>query len=325
MEFAKRLKQLRSEKGVSQTKLAAEIHISRSAVAKWENGLGMPSDESLQMLAEYFDVTVEELNPKQRKTQYQDTATHTEAQSLQTLYNQILYNQMNTANTENVEDSEKHTKLTVKVLIAMAVVVFFWILIVILSILFPKVLIEFLKLIVALLNNVIMMYSSTVLVGVVTIATLVILVIQLVKLQIMHRGYKTRWLSILPFLMFAVVIGYVVWAVVVLRNSYSIFAGVTVSAPWLMWILVYVAVAMDCIVKSPGKRFWNIRTVVCVIGSVLNFFALAAIMFIVDWFQGILLGLMIMFNGWCIWGQALLFTIVCSVPGIIKRIVNKKI
>ena len=56
MEFAKRLKQLRGEKGISQTKLAADIHISRSAVAKWENGLGMPSDESLQMLAEYFGI-----------------------------------------------------------------------------------------------------------------------------------------------------------------------------------------------------------------------------------------------------------------------------
>lgn len=40
MEFSERLKELRSEKGISQAKLAADIHISRSAVAKWENGLG---------------------------------------------------------------------------------------------------------------------------------------------------------------------------------------------------------------------------------------------------------------------------------------------
>ncbi len=62
MEFSEKLKQLRKQKGISQTKLAADIHISRSAVAKWENGLGMPSDESLQMLADYFGVAVEELN-----------------------------------------------------------------------------------------------------------------------------------------------------------------------------------------------------------------------------------------------------------------------
>ena len=34
MEFGARLKELRAEKGVSQAKLAADIHISRSAVAK---------------------------------------------------------------------------------------------------------------------------------------------------------------------------------------------------------------------------------------------------------------------------------------------------
>ena len=63
MEFSERLKKLRSEKVISQAKLAADIHISRSAVAKWENGLGLPSDESLKMLAEYFGVGVGELLP----------------------------------------------------------------------------------------------------------------------------------------------------------------------------------------------------------------------------------------------------------------------
>ena len=61
MEFSEKLKKLRSAKGISQAKLADDIHISRSAVAKWENGLGLPNDESLRMLAEYFGVTVDEL------------------------------------------------------------------------------------------------------------------------------------------------------------------------------------------------------------------------------------------------------------------------
>lgn len=64
MEFGARLKDLRAEKGVSQAKLAADIHISRSAVAKWENGLGLPNDESLRMLAEYFDIPVSDLIPE---------------------------------------------------------------------------------------------------------------------------------------------------------------------------------------------------------------------------------------------------------------------
>lgn len=61
MEFSEKLRELRMQKNISQAKLAADIHISRSAVAKWENGLGLPSDESLKLLADYFGVAVYEL------------------------------------------------------------------------------------------------------------------------------------------------------------------------------------------------------------------------------------------------------------------------
>ena len=63
MEFCEKLKELRAKKGISQTKLAEDIHISRSAVAKWENGLGLPSEESLHLLAAYFGVQVSDLIP----------------------------------------------------------------------------------------------------------------------------------------------------------------------------------------------------------------------------------------------------------------------
>ena len=63
MEFSEKLRELRLQKNVSQAKLAADIHISRSAVAKWENGLGLPNDDSLKMLAEYFGVGIGELMP----------------------------------------------------------------------------------------------------------------------------------------------------------------------------------------------------------------------------------------------------------------------
>ncbi len=63
MEFSTKLRELRGEKGISQARLAEDIHISRSAVAKWENGLGLPNDESLKLLAEYFGVSIEELLP----------------------------------------------------------------------------------------------------------------------------------------------------------------------------------------------------------------------------------------------------------------------
>ena len=63
MEFCDKLKELRADKGISQAKLASEIHISRSAVAKWENGLGLPNDESLRMLSEYFGIPISDLIP----------------------------------------------------------------------------------------------------------------------------------------------------------------------------------------------------------------------------------------------------------------------
>lgn len=63
MEFSEKLRELRLQKNVSQAKFAADIHISRSAVAKWENGLGLPNDDSLKMLAEYFGIGIGELMP----------------------------------------------------------------------------------------------------------------------------------------------------------------------------------------------------------------------------------------------------------------------
>lgn len=67
MQFNEKLKELRLKKGISQTELAEKIFVSRSAVAKWENGLGLPSDDSLNQLAEFFEVEREEL--------YSDKAT----------------------------------------------------------------------------------------------------------------------------------------------------------------------------------------------------------------------------------------------------------
>ncbi len=59
MEFGKKLKKLRTEQGMSQQQLADAIYVSRSAVAKWENGLGIPSEESREALVNYFEVPVE--------------------------------------------------------------------------------------------------------------------------------------------------------------------------------------------------------------------------------------------------------------------------
>lgn len=61
MEFKDKLKAARQARGLSQKELAAAIFVSRSAVAKWENGLGLPSEDSLDALAAYFGVAAEDL------------------------------------------------------------------------------------------------------------------------------------------------------------------------------------------------------------------------------------------------------------------------
>ena len=59
--FADKLKRIRDEKSLSQQELAQRIFVSRSAVAKWEQGRGFPSVASLRYIAAVFGVTIDEL------------------------------------------------------------------------------------------------------------------------------------------------------------------------------------------------------------------------------------------------------------------------
>ena len=61
MELKDKLKQLRKEKGLSQAQLAELLFVSRSAVAKWENGLGLPGPESMERLEQEFGISGEDI------------------------------------------------------------------------------------------------------------------------------------------------------------------------------------------------------------------------------------------------------------------------
>ena len=61
MEFGDKLKKLRSDRGLSQEELAAKIFVTRTAVSKWETKKGYPSIDSLKLIANLFDVTLDEL------------------------------------------------------------------------------------------------------------------------------------------------------------------------------------------------------------------------------------------------------------------------
>ena len=58
---AERIKQLRKKKGISQSELAALIGVKNNTVSTWERGTRKPDFAALQLLSEYFEISLEYL------------------------------------------------------------------------------------------------------------------------------------------------------------------------------------------------------------------------------------------------------------------------
>ncbi len=54
--FKDKLKKLRQEKNLTQQELGDAIYVSRSAICKWEMGIGVPSEVNIKTLCQYFNV-----------------------------------------------------------------------------------------------------------------------------------------------------------------------------------------------------------------------------------------------------------------------------
>lgn len=61
MRIAEKIKTARNRAGLSQQELAEKLHVSRSAVAKWESDKGLPDIENLKAIADLFGMTLDEL------------------------------------------------------------------------------------------------------------------------------------------------------------------------------------------------------------------------------------------------------------------------
>ena len=61
MEFNEKLQELRKQKGLTQEELAERLFVSRTAISKWESGRGYPNIDSLKAIAEFFNITIDEL------------------------------------------------------------------------------------------------------------------------------------------------------------------------------------------------------------------------------------------------------------------------
>lgn len=59
--FAERLKDLRTEEGLSIEELAKKTGYSHAAISRWENDIRIPNIEALVTLAKYFKVSTDYL------------------------------------------------------------------------------------------------------------------------------------------------------------------------------------------------------------------------------------------------------------------------
>ena len=58
-KFKERLKELRTEKGLTQKQIAKELNVSEDSVYNWEKGRSEPSINDLINLAILLDVTID--------------------------------------------------------------------------------------------------------------------------------------------------------------------------------------------------------------------------------------------------------------------------
>ena len=61
MEPKEILLRLRTQHGLSQEELATQVYVTRQAVSRWETGETIPNTETLKLLSQRFDVSINTL------------------------------------------------------------------------------------------------------------------------------------------------------------------------------------------------------------------------------------------------------------------------
>ncbi len=69
------LKELRSEKGLTQEQLSEILGVSNRSISRWENGVNMPDFDLVIELANYYQISIEELLDGERKENMIDKKT----------------------------------------------------------------------------------------------------------------------------------------------------------------------------------------------------------------------------------------------------------
>ena len=56
-----RLKELRTQRGISQIKLAMDLNVNQNSISRYESGLREPDYNTLIHIADYFNVSIDYL------------------------------------------------------------------------------------------------------------------------------------------------------------------------------------------------------------------------------------------------------------------------
>ena len=71
--LSEKLKQLRSESGLTQEQVAEKLNVTRSAIARWETDKGFPDITNLIAISELYDITIDELIKGSKEVQQKIT------------------------------------------------------------------------------------------------------------------------------------------------------------------------------------------------------------------------------------------------------------
>ena len=85
-KIGKFISELRKENGFTQEQLGEKIGVSNKTVSRWETGTYLPPADTLLILSELFNVTINEILSGKRlsKEEYRDAAEENLKQSIKT-------------------------------------------------------------------------------------------------------------------------------------------------------------------------------------------------------------------------------------------------
>ena len=72
LKIGKFLKQLRTEKNLTQEQLAESLNVSRRTVSRWETGFNLPDLDILVIMSDFYQVDLRELLDGERRTEKMD-------------------------------------------------------------------------------------------------------------------------------------------------------------------------------------------------------------------------------------------------------------